>query len=32
LMRGAVGQRSLHLIEQVLSADELAAVSILQRF
>jgi len=32
LARGAVGKRGIHLIEPVLGTDELAAVSILQRF
>src|ERR1017187_5611265 len=32
LPRGTVGQRRIHLIEQVLRADELATVAVLQRF
>src|ERR1035437_3872247 len=31
LARGTVGQRRIHFIEQILRADELAAVAVLQR-
>src|SRR5208337_2820639 len=31
LSRGTAGQRRIHLIEQILRADELAAVTVLQR-
>ena len=31
LARGAVRQRRIHLIEQILRADELAPVAVLQR-
>ena len=31
LPRGTVGQRRIHLIEQILRADELAAIAVLQR-
>ena len=30
LPRGTVGQRRIHLIEQILRADELAAIAVLQ--